>query len=90
MRISSVEKNILSPAFKGYKSVKDNMGKNIYEFNFPFDENAKDSTKLLFKNLKDRNIKNHEVIEKTAFSYTFEKFALYHQQKLLLKGLIFQ
>ena len=54
MRISSVEKNILSPAFKGYKSVKDNMGKNIYEFNFPFDENAYNCYLEIFDVNKDQ------------------------------------
>ena len=40
MRIASI--NPATPAFQGYKQVKNNHGEYDYEFNFPFDENKYD------------------------------------------------
>lgn len=45
--------NFSNIAFKGYKPIKDNFGRNDYEFNYPFDENRYDCYLELFNVDKD-------------------------------------
>ncbi len=47
--------NLSQIAFKGYKPIKDNYGRNDYEFSYPFDENHYDCYLELFSVGKDKN-----------------------------------
>lgn len=45
--------NLSQVSFKGYKPIKDNFGRNDYEFSYPFDENNYDCYLELFNVEKD-------------------------------------
>ena len=47
--------NLSQIAFKGYRPIKDNYGRNDYEFSYPFDENHYDCYLELFSVGKDKN-----------------------------------
>ena len=49
MKLSAV--SMTTPAFKGYKYVKDNYGEDCYQFNYPYDKG---------------NIENHNYQERCA------------------------
>ncbi len=54
MKVTAVEKTPSKVTFQGFKSIKDDLGRKGYEFNFPFDENVYDCYLEIYEVGKDK------------------------------------
>ncbi len=55
MKVYSINPAINKPAFGGYAPAKNNRGNQVYEFNFPFDEDKYDCYLEIYNVVKDKN-----------------------------------